>query len=507
MLETMKMNCLNETSLSFEVERIIPSLCPVCLKPIDARLYQDGRKVLMEKWCSLHGHFRDLYFSDAGIYRKFMLFNARGSSMESPIAKVEGCPSHCGLCENHKTGTVLGNIDITARCNLSCPICFADAGDSQTEPTQEQIRFVMTILRQQKPVPCPAVQLSGGEPTMREDLPEIVAMAKKLGFAQIQVATNGLMLATSRDLSKTLAQNGLSSVYLQFDGFSPETHKALRGRDLLHVKLQAIENVRNAGHISVILVPTLARNVNDDQVGKIIRFASMNADTVKGVNFQPISFVGRIDQKDRAEMRLTISDLLTLVEEQTDNEITRDDFYPVPFVSPISGLISAETGSPQPTLTVHPCCGAATYVHCFKGQLTPITRFMDVEGLMNKIEEEVERFDGSRLGKLWMKGMILKELPKFIDEARIPRGLAFKRLFLNILRNGTRQSLIDFHNNMLFIGTMFFQDLYNMDLNRLQRCGVHYALPDGRIIPFCSYNTIYRSRHSDQMSDIRQDAL
>jgi 7,8-dihydro-6-hydroxymethylpterin dimethyltransferase len=454
---------------------------------------------MIEKRCAEHGDFKDVHWSDAGLYRRFMRFWAHSSGVENPIAPAGNCPFNCGLCENHRTSTLLGNIDITNRCNLSCPICFADAGQSPEEPAMNQIRAMMQTLRDQRPVPCPAVQFSGGEPTMREDLPEIVALAKEMGFAQVQVATNGLKLASSQDLCRRLVRSGLSTVYLQFDGLTQEPYKTMRGRDLLQTKLQAIENLREAGQTNVVLVPTLAKGVNDDQVGDIVRFASMNLDVVKGVNFQPVSFVGRIDQDERSEKRLTISDLIALVEDQTDDEITRDDFYPVPFVAPISSLIAAETGLPQPALTVHPCCGAATYIYCSNGRrLVPITRFVDVEGLLEKIKEEVQNFDGSRLSRLWMKAMILKELPKFIDESKTPDGLAFTRLFFNVLKNGTREALIEFHNNTLFLGTMFFQDLYNIDLERLQRCGVHYALPDGRIIPFCSYNTVHRSRSSNK---------
>jgi uncharacterized radical SAM superfamily Fe-S cluster-containing enzyme len=219
---------------------------------------------------------------------------------------------------------------------------------------------------------------------------------------------------------------------------------------------------------------------------------------VKGVNFQPISFAGRIDQADRAKKRITIPDILSLLEDQTNNEIIRDDFYPVPFVAPISSLISAETGVLQPSLTVHPCCGAGTYVYRVNGRMIPITRFVDVEGLMESIKEGVQDCDGSRLGRLRMNGMILKEMPKFIDESRMPGGQNLTGLLLNVFKNGTWESLAEFHNNSLFIGIMHFQDAYNMDLERLQRCGIHYILPDGRIIPFCSHNTVHRSRSSDQ---------
>lgn len=451
---------------------------------------------MIEKHCADHGDFKDIHWSDAALYRKFMQFSVHGLGIKNPIASSGNCPFNCGLCENHTTGTLLGNIDVTNRCNLACPTCFANAGGSSEDPTMSQIGFMMKALRDQRPVACPAVQFSGGEPTIRDNMPEIVSLAKEMGFAQIQIATNGLMLAASPDLCKSLVRSGLSTIYLQFDGVTPEPFKTLRGRDLLQIKLRAIENLRQAGQMSIVLVPTLGKGVNDGQIGDIIRFASTNLDVVKGVNFQTVSFVGRIDQSERTEKRLTISDLISLVEDQTDNEITRDDFYPVPFIVPISSLVAAETGLPQPAMTVHPCCGAATYIYCIDGRLVPVTRFVDVEGLLEKIKEEIQSFNGSMLSRLWIKSMILKELPKFIDKSKTPDGLAFTNLFLNILKNGTREALIEFHNNTLFLGTMFFQDLYNIDLERLQRCGVHYALPDGRIIPFCSYNTIHRSRSS-----------
>ena len=476
------------------IARTAASLCPVCLEVIYARIFQEGETVMIEKHCEEHGDFKDIYWSDAAIYKRFMRYQLDSMSLTDSPQTHQGCPFDCGLCKNHKTGTLLGNIDVTNRCNLSCPVCFADAGDELNEPTIGQIVAMMQVLRDQMPVPCPAIQFSGGEPTLRKDLPELVFLARKMGFAQIQVATNGIMLASSPDLCRHLVLSGLSTAYLQFDGVTPEPYKAMRGRDLLQIKLQAIKNLREAGQMSIVLVPTLAKGINNDQVGDIIRFASKNVDVVKGVNFQPVSFVGRIDQDERVKKRLTISDLIALVEDQTDNEITRDDFYPVPFVAPISSLIAAETRMPQPAFTVHPCCGAATYIYCVDGHLIPITRFVDVEGLLEKIKEEVQSFNGSWLGRLRMKGMILKELPKFIDKSRTPEGMNLTGLLMNVFKNGTRESLIEFHNKTLFLGTMFFQDLYNIDLERLQKCGVHYALPDGRIIPFCSYNTVHRSR-------------
>ncbi|VVB71787.1 7,8-dihydro-6-hydroxymethylpterin dimethyltransferase [uncultured archaeon] len=359
---------------------------------------------------------------------------------------------------------------------------------------------MLQSLRQEKPLPCPAVQFSGGEPTLRPDLPEIISLARSMGFSQIQIATNGLCMASSLDLCRTLERSGLNTVYLQFDGITPEPYQAIRGRDIFPQKLQALQNFRSAGLASACLVPTLARGINDHQVGAIVRFASQNLDVVRGVNFQPVAFTGRIEAEERASKRITIPDLLALVEEQTQGEITREDFYPVPFVDPISRLLEEKSGASQPAFTVHPCCGAATYVFSHNGRLIPINRFIDVEGLMELIDCVAESYDGSRLGVLKLKGKMLRELPKFVDESIAPGGLNVTRMLLAVFRSGTRDSIREFHKRTLFLGAMHFQDLYNLDLERLQRCGVHYATPDGRIIPFCSYNILHRKRVEEKFS-------
>jgi uncharacterized radical SAM superfamily Fe-S cluster-containing enzyme len=481
-------------------EKTTSSLCPICLKVVPAQIVQQDGRIFMEKRCQDHGDFRELYWSDASVYKKFNRYWCNGQGLTNSRAPQNGCPWDCGLCRNHLTGTLLGNIDLTNRCNMACPVCFADAGGRIYEPTSDQIKEMMRALRAERPVPCPAVQFSGGEPTLREDLPEIVATAKAMGFSQIQIATNGIRLAGSLEFSKKLEKGGLNTVYLQFDGVTAEPYVTVRGKDLMPVKLKALDNMRQAGQTSVVLVPTMAKGVNDYQAGDIVRFASQNLDIIKGINFQPVAFAGRIEQEERDEKRITIPDLMILLEEQMDNEITREDFYPVPFVVPISQLITAERGAPQPSFAVHPCCGAATYVYKYNGHLIPITRFIDVEGLVEKIRGEVEAFNGSSLSKLKMKGMILKEIPKYVDDSNAPGDLNVTKMLLSVLRNGTRESVRVFHNKTLFLGAMHFQDAYNMDLQRLQRCGVHYATPDGRIIPFCSYNTIHRKAVEDQFS-------
>ena len=311
------------------IDRPMMSICPKCLKPISGRIFQKGNRIFIEKTCNIHGQFNELYWSDAEVFKKFNRFLCDGSGANNSEGVKSGCPFDCGLCTNHKTATLLANIDVTNRCNMECPICFADAGGRVYEPTIDQIELMLNNLRHQKPVPCPAIQFSGGEPTVRDDLPQIISMAKKKGFSQIQIATNGLRMAASTNFCRSLVLNGLNTVYLQFDGVTPEPYMKVRGRDLYPTKIKALDNLRRAGQKSVVLVPTLAKGVNDQEIGAIVRFASNNLDIVKGINMQPVSFSGRIDSEEKAKKRLTIPDLFRLLEEQTGNEITRDDFYPV----------------------------------------------------------------------------------------------------------------------------------------------------------------------------------
>ncbi len=473
------------------------SLCPVCSAVIDAAIVEENGKILLKKTCSEHGYFEDVYWSSPKQYKRFEKFLHDGDGISNPVGADENCPHSCGICSSHKTSTILANIDVTNRCNQACPVCFANAQASGYlyEPSLSQISAMMQMLRDEKPVPCPAVQFAGGEPTMREDIVKIVAMAKEFGFTQVQMATNGIKLAKSLQFCKDLTAAGLNTVYLQFDGVTEEPYIINRGYNALPLKLKAIENCREGGLTSISLVPTLAKGVNDMQVGDIIRFAINNMDAVKGINFQPISFAGRINKKERMEKRITIPDLFDLIEAQTNGAIVAEDFYPVPFVVPISHFVSAEEGIPNIEFTVHPHCGTGTYVYVEDGKMIPITRFIDVEGLLEHIEELASpnsKWLGKSLGNIKRIGSLISALPKYIDMAKAPKSVDVKKLFIDVLKEGTGEATKEFHRHTLFIGSMHFMDLYNMDLERIKRCGVHYATPDGRIIPFCTYNTIHR---------------
>jgi len=463
------------------------SLCPECLAVIDAEIYEVAGKIRIKKRCTVHGEFDDLYWSDSALYRKFAQWGVEDTEVK------QGCPFDCGLCPEHRSSTMLAIVDVTNRCNQRCPICFANAAVSGYlyEPTMEQLEQMMRLLRSEVP-PCPAVQFAGGEPTVRKDFVQIVRRAHELGFPHTQVATNGVKMARSVSFCHELKEAGLHTVYLQFDGVTNYPYQVLRGYPALSTKIKAIGNCWSGGIKSVVLVPTVVKGVNDDQLGDIIRFAARWSDIVKGVNFQPVAFEGRIDAAERKKQRITIPDILHLLEEQTNGEIPVKAFYPVPFVLPISYFVEAWKRTPQIEFTVHPHCGAATYVFTEKGRFIPITEFLDVEGFMEFLRETAAEMNGSRISGIKTTAALFIALCRFIDRDKVPEDLHIVRLLFNILVKGKREATAEFSRQSLYIGTMHFMDPYNFDLERVRRCGIHYATPDGRIIPFCTYNALHR---------------
>lgn len=487
--------------------RVTKSICPECHELIDAAIFDEDRKVIITKNCNEHGTFRDVYWGDAMQYHRFAGYLNNGCGVSNHIQSNNGgCPHDCGICTEHKTSTILANIDITNLCNQQCPICFANAAVSGYlyEPSIEQVRYMLEVLRNQEPVRCHAVQFSGGEPTMRKDLFLFIRMAKKMGFKHVQLATNGKKLAGSVEYCRRLVESGLKTVYLQFDGVTPEPYIAARGFNALPIKLKAIHNCRETG-MPIDLVPTIVRGVNDHQLGDMVRFVADNIDIIKGVNIQPVSFTGRIDTAQREQQRITIPDVMAKIEEQTDGVIRADDFYPVPVILPLSRFANAETDIRNVEFTVNPHCGSGTYVYVDEHKnLVPVTRFVDVEGLFGYIDELASDVENSKYLKTYVRWRGLRKLARgirqHVDQSRVPDNIDFARMFLKLLIDRSGNSTKIFHKKMMLIGIMHFQDLYNMDIERIQRCGVHYAIPDGRVIPFCTYNSLYRTEIEKQFS-------
>ena len=364
--------------------------------------------------------------------------------------------------------------------------CFANAAATGYvyEPSLEQIRKMLITLRSIKPVPPPAIQFSGGEPTVRKDLPEIVRMAKEVGFDHVEVDTNGLVLAENIDYYKALLDAGMSTIYLQFDGLTDDIYIKLRGMPLMKKKLKVIENARKLGHESIVLVVTLSKGVNDHQMGDIIKFAMENSDVIRCVNVQPISFSGRATKLEREQMRINTSDFMKLVEEQTNGLITRWDFRPVPSVVPISRAVGALKGKRYVEFTTSPFCGVATFlVKTDKGEWVPITRLADVDKFFNAMEKIYEDAIRGRKARAYMRAIAALRYVKF--------GL-LKDLVWPVIKEGSYKALGRFMRRVIMIGCMHFMDVWNFDLQRVQRCVIHYALPDGTVRPFCSHNNIHR---------------
>lgn len=472
-----------------KVLKTTKSICPECFKVIDAIIFENDGKVFIKKECSDHGSYEDVYWSDSEDYKRVQKYSTLGEGVENPNTKeVHGHPFDCGLCPNHKSHTALAIIDVTNRCNLRCPICFANSAVAGYvyEPTKEQIGLMLKNLKNIKPVPANALQFSGGEPTVREDLPELIKMAKEAGFDHIEVNSNGIKLAESVDYCRQLLDAGVSTIYLQFDAVTPEPYLITRGQDLFKIKLQAIENCRKTGLDSIVLVPTIVKGVNDDQLGAIVDFAVENFDVIRCVNFQPVSITGRIDYEKRKEMRITIPDCMKLLEKQTNGQIKTSDFYPVPVVVPVSRAVGALKGKKYAAFTVHEHCGMATFAFVKDKKLIPITQYVDVEKLMDSMNKVYEAAS---------KGSKTKaQLQMLSSSLRYTKFSLLRKLVNSVFTEGSYGALGNLMKNVLMIGMMHFQDPYNFDLERLERCGIHYALPDGRIIPFCAMNTLYRQK-------------
>jgi uncharacterized radical SAM superfamily Fe-S cluster-containing enzyme len=273
--------------MNSEIIQGVESICPECLQRVSGRWVGRGEEVVMEKSCPDHGDFSTPVWRGKPEFSSWCRPKIPYHIGDRHQAK--GCPYDCGLCEQHSQRTCTALIEVTSRCNLHCPVCFADSGGGEDLDLDTIRKMLANIM--EKTGGC-NLQLSGGEPTVRDDLPEIVGLARDAGFTFIQLNSNGLRLASDPQLAHRLRQSGLSSVFLQFDGTDDEVYQRLRGRELFAVKCQAIENLAEVG-IGVVLVPTLVHGINTTQLWDIVRFGLELQPHVRGVHFQPMSFFGR----------------------------------------------------------------------------------------------------------------------------------------------------------------------------------------------------------------------
>ena len=295
---------------------------PICLKQVPAFLEEEENDVFMRKSCPDHGEFSCLVWEGKPSLDTW-------TSGRFPLARPEdrppkSCPEGCGLCADHLQKSCTVVVEVTERCQLKCPVCFASAGDCFEPDFYVLEKLLYDVHRK---APGAILQFSGGEPTLRDDLTDLIRLASRLKFPGIQLNTNGLKLAQESGYGQRLKEAGLSWVFLQFDGLRETTYQALRGKPLLTEKIRAIDACKEAG-LGVVLVPTLVKGVNDDEMGDIVHFGLSRFPVVRGVHFQPISYFGRFPEPPRNDKRLTLPRIMRDLAEQADEMIDLSHFRP-----------------------------------------------------------------------------------------------------------------------------------------------------------------------------------
>jgi 7,8-dihydro-6-hydroxymethylpterin dimethyltransferase len=463
------------------------SVCPLCyqegkIQKIPANIIEDEGKVWMIKQCQHHGSFKEIYFNDVTVYNKWMKYKVTGKPV--PDVATNACDTPA-LYAEHLSQTVLTNLVVTNRCNLNCEYCHANAGASQYvyEPTLDELKILMQQTRNEKPFGSKSIQITGGEPTLREDLFEIIRMAKELGFSHVQIQTNGVHLAENSDFCQRLVDEQVDTIYMSFNGVTRQTNP------LLEYHKKALEHLKKV-HANVVLVPVLIGGKNLHEAGKIVRFALDNIDVVRGVHFQPISFCGRASKRtneERNNQRVEYVQIIDAIEKEFPNLITRDDFYPTSILSPISQLFEWILQEPLVEFTPHPGCGGSTFIYINEGLPVPITRFLNVETIFDFINEQSKK--KGPLRKLRLASALVKNLKSFTNNNTTFQGFNLKQITKDSVIGGRQYALRDLHHKTLIIGAMWYQDVWNLNIDRLQRCVVHCSTPEG-IIPFCSYMSL-----------------
>lgn len=474
------------------------SLCPLCLRRIPAMRSRDGDDVYLVKSCPEHGSFKSIIWRGPPDYTSWSRAKPPQALVSRQTGSERGCPFDCGLCPEHLQPTCCVLLEVTSRCDLECPLCFASSGGKGgADPGLDEIESWFRLLRDE--VGRCNIQLSGGEPTMRADLPRILSMGREMGFSFFQLNTNGLRLARERGYAGRLKDAGLSTVFLQFDGLDDRVYHTTRGRALRAQKDAAVAACADAG-LGVVLVPTLVPGINISEIGGIVDYALERLPHVRGIHFQPVSYFGRYPRPPRDEDRYTLPELLRDLEVQTGGRIPADSLNPSGCghsLCSVSGhfMLRAD-GSVR---SLHDPAGAGTCC-CGAREASDIERQRDFiarnwspgGGNRGAVPRPgAARADRSAAAPVAGVGAC-QAAPPVAGGAASPAAPGAVSPPVSAPERGSPMTLDEFlvraRDSSFTITAMAFQDVWTLDLERLRNCHLHAVAPGGRIMPFCAYN-------------------
>ena len=448
------------------------SICPRCQRLLEAELLIRDGKVLLSRECPEHGLFEAVVYGDAERYLEIRRFNKRGESpRERQTETVRGCPHDCGICPEHAQHTCLGIIEINTACNLDCPICFADSGTGPQGQgyslSLERVESMLDAFVHAEGEP-EAVQLSGGEPSIHPQILDMLAAAKRRAIPLVMLNTNGIRLARDPQFAPALAELGVH-VYLQFDGFEEATQLAIRGKSLTDEKHRALDRCADAG-VSVSLAAAVERGINEHEVGAIVRFG-IEHPAVTGVFFQPVTHSGRFLADSDPLDKLTNSDVIEAVAGQLPEWFRAGDFVPVPCCSP--------------------SCRSATFALYDGEDVVPLTRLVDVELYLDYVTNRA------------IPDLQVREALEGLWSAKAAGGSqpVAERLECVACATAIPAELREVAARGFMVVVQDFQDPYTLDVEKLHKCCVSEITPDGRLIPFCAYNSVgYREQVRRELS-------
>src|SRR5678816_3836142 len=474
---------------------------------IKAQIVERDGEIWMIKDCPTHGHFEDMMAIDSTFLTHIeKMFPGRDIDAHND----EKLHNHGSSTVKYGRGAVL-TVDLTNRCNMMCDPCFMDANQVGFvhELTWPEIQEIMDNAMRIKPRRQMSIQFSGGEPTMSPFFIDAVAYARKLGYASVQAATNGIEFAKSKEFCREAAEAGLRYVYLQFDGIGNDANSHRQVGNLFDVKMRAINNLHEAG-VEIVLVTTLVNGINNDQVGSIIRFALDNPKKIAFLSFQPVSFTGRdeeITEHRRLQQRYTLSHLAHDVKNQVGITEPTRDWFPLSLMGAFADFADlvhgpqAEWG--QVSCGCHPNCGVGTAVMIDKEnkEMRPVPEFLNIPGLVKDMQKITDAARGKWMSNLMMGLALLKHYNPYKSPSQFTLYELFKKFDKSFGLTGKDYGKVSGDRskddiakrrsdrwNFLFIAGMWFQDLFNYDFRRTEMCIIPCGTQEGEI-SFCAYNT------------------